>query len=224
VAASPADSGLQQDLAAILMQMGQTQEALQVYTRLLNSPGLDADGLSRIGLGFYQADEYAQAARALQRATEVSPRDRDALEWWARALLAQEEFAAIPAVANRWVQLDPQSQQGFAILAQASNERGDTQAAAAAVQKVSSLTFSVDDLQMRRAPDGGAEVSGAVQNKTLAPGTNVTLVFTFYAESGAALGRVLHTVAVGGQGMNELFQIRFDSAELVGGYGYEVGG
>jgi hypothetical protein len=31
-------------------------------------------------------------------------------------------------------------------------------------------------------------------------------------------------VAVGGQGMNELFQIRFDSAELVGGYGYEVGG
>ena len=149
--------------------------------------------------------------------------DRDALEWWARALLAQSEFAAIPPVANRWLELDPQSQQGYAILAQATNESGDTQGAAAAVQRVSSLQFSVDNLQMRRGPDR-AEVSGGVTNKTMAPGSTVTLVFTFYAANGSPLGTVNHTVALGAQGMSEVFQLTFDSASPVGGYGYTVGG
>ncbi|MDH3206977.1 MAG: tetratricopeptide repeat protein [Gemmatimonadota bacterium] len=223
VAASPNDLELQQDLGAILIQMGDTPAGLEVYTGLLGRPGLDADGLSRIGLGFYQAEDFPRAASALQRAADASPMDRDALEWWARALLAQSEFAAVPPVANRWLELDPQSQQGYAILAQATNESGDTQGAAAAVQAVSSLQFSVDNLQMRRGPDR-AEVSGGVTNKTMAPGSNVTLVFTFYAENGNALGTVNHTVALGAQGMSEVFQLTFDSASPVGGYGYTVGG
>lgn len=224
VAANPDDIALQQDLGAILSQMGDTQGAVQVYTDLMSRPGLDSDGLSRIGLGFYGADEFGQAAMALERAAEVSPMDRDALEWWARSLMADSAWAEIPPVADRWLELDPQSQQGLAILAQASNVSGDTQGAASAIQRVQDLAFSVDNLQMRRNLDGGADVSGAVSNKTLEPGSNVTLVFTFYAESGDTLGTVVHTVAAGAQGMSEVFQLRFDSADAVGGYGYSVGG
>jgi tetratricopeptide (TPR) repeat protein len=224
VAADPDDVELQQDLASILTQMGNTQQAVEVYTALSTRSGLDSDGLSRIGLGFYQAEDYDQAAATLARAVEVSPMDRDALEWWARALLADSAFAQIPAVADRWLALDPQSQQGLAILATASNVNGDTQAAAAAIQKVQALEFSVDNLQMTRIPGGGAEVSGAVSNKMLAQGANVTLVFTFYADGGRPLGTVVHTVAAAAPGMNQIFQLQFDSAEAVGGYGYTVGG
>ena len=224
VTANPNDIALQQDLAAILMQMGDTDEALEVYTSLLSLPGMDSDGLSRIGLGFYQADQFGDAAAALEQAAEVSPMDRDALEWWARSLLADSAHAEIPAVVERWIALDPQSQQGFAILATAANVNGDARGAAAAIERVQALEFSVDNLQMRRTPGVGADVSGAVQNKTLAPGSQVTLLFTFYAESGSPLGTVIHTVAVGAQGMNEVFQLQFDTAEMVGGYGYEVAG
>jgi len=224
VATNPDDLELQQDLGAILAQMGDSEGAVQVYTRLLTRPGLDSDGLSRIGLGFYQADQYAQAATALGRAAELSPMDRDALEWWVRSLMADSAFAQIPPVANRWLELDPNSQQGFAILAQAANVSGDARAAAAAIQRISAIEFSVDNLQMRRDADGGAEVTGAVANKTLATGSQVTLVFTFYAVGGSRLGTVIHTVAVGAQGTSDAFQLRFESADLVGGYSYTVGG
>jgi tetratricopeptide (TPR) repeat protein len=224
VAADPEDIELQQDLAAILGQMGDTQGSVEVYARLLSRPGLNSDGLSRIGMGFYQAQEYGQAAAALERAAEISPMDRDALEWWVRSLMADTAFVEIPPIASRWLELDPQSQQALAILATAHNSNGDAQGAASAIQQVSALEFSVDNLQMRRDPSGGAEVSGGVSNKTLAPGAQVTLVFTFYAESGNRLGTATHTVTVGSQGMSEVFQLRFDSADLVGGYGYTVGG
>jgi tetratricopeptide (TPR) repeat protein len=224
VAAGPNDSEIQQDLAAILMQIGNTQEALQVYNNLMSLPGMDSDGLSRIGLGFYQADQFGEAATALQRAAEVSPNDRDAIEWWARALLADSAFTEVPAVADRWLALDPQSRHGLAILAQAANMNGDTQAAAAAIQRVQELEFSVENLQMRRSPGVGADVSGAVSNTSLAAGVQVTLLFTFYAESGSPLGTVINTVAIGAEGMSEVFQLQFDTAEMVGGYGYEVGG
>lgn len=224
IATSPSDVELRQDLAAILMQVGDTEEALTVYRDLAELPGLSGDGLSRIGLGFYQADQYAEAAATLERAADMNPMDRDAIEWWARALMADSAWAEVPAVTQQWIELDPQSQQAMAILAQAANQNGDTPLAAQTIQRVQALEFSVDNLQMRRYPNGGAEVSGTVANRSLQQGEQVTLVFTFYGESGTPLGDVLHTVAVGGEGMNEVFQLQFDSAELVGGYSYEVGG
>jgi tetratricopeptide (TPR) repeat protein len=224
VAANPNDVALQQDLGAILMQMGETEQALDVYRGLVGRPGLDSDGLTRIGLGFYQADEFDEAAQALGRAAEVSPMDRDAIEWWARALLADSAFAEIPDVADRWVELDPQSRQGHLILAQAANMAGDSPRAAAAVQRVEALEFSVDNLQMTRSRGVGVDVSGAVQNISMNQGQSVTLDFTFYSPSGSALGTASVPVTVGEQGMNEVFQVQFDTTEPVGGYSYEVGG
>jgi len=223
VAQDPDDVAMQQDLGAILMQMGNTDEALQVYGRLLDRPGLNSDDLSRIGLGFYQADQYEQAAQALERAATVSPKDRDAIEWWARALYADSAWTELPPVVNRWVELDPQSQQALAILAQAANSAGNTQLAAQTVQRIQALEFSVDNLQMRRGPTG-ADVSGSASNRTRPQGSTVTLMFTFFGEDGAQLGTVNQTVTLGAEGMSEVFQLRFDSDQYVGGYSYTVGG
>jgi hypothetical protein len=160
----------------------------------------------------------------LERAAEVSPMDRDAIEWWARALYADSVWAELPAVAERWVELDPNSGQGLAILAQAANQNGNTQLASETVARVQALPFSVDNLQMRRLPGGGADVSGSVTNRSLSQGAQVTLVFTFYAESGTPLGNVRHTMNVGAEGMSEVLQLQFDSTEMVGGYSYEAAG
>ena len=94
----------------------------------------------------------------------------------------------------------------------------------ATVETLQNMEYSVDNLQMRRGQDGGAEVSGSVTNRTLSQGSSVTLVFTFYAASGAVLGTASQTVAVGAEGMAEVFQLQFSSAEQVGGYGYQVAG
>jgi tetratricopeptide (TPR) repeat protein len=224
VADDPGNITAKQDLAAILMQTGETEQALVVYRDLASQPGLSSDGLTRIGLGLYQADEYAEAAGVLERAVDTSPTDRDAVEWWARALLADSAWAELPPVAERWLELDPMSGQGHAILAQGANQNGNTTLTAETVRRLEALEYSVDNLQMRRDPSGGADVSGSVTNRTLAQGSPVTLVFTFYRESGTSLGNVSQTVQVGGEGMSQVFQLQFSSAEQVGGYSYEVGG
>jgi tetratricopeptide (TPR) repeat protein len=220
--ANPADLTVTQDLAVILMQMGRTDEALGVYSSLMGRPGLASQDLYRIGIGFYQASDYTRAAEAFGRSVEASRMDRDALEMWARSLQLDSAYTAVPAVAERWIALDPASQIGITVLAQAVNATGDAQRAGEIIRGVEALPVTVGDLELRRLVEGGAQVSGSVTNRTLAPGSNVTLTFTFYSESGAQVGTATQRVTVGTPAMAEVFQLDFSSTEAVGGYGYQL--
>jgi tetratricopeptide (TPR) repeat protein len=216
----PGNIPMTQDLAAILMQMGNEAEALEVYESLLAQPSrLGAQDYYRIGVGFYQVDDYGRAAEAFGQAAERSRMDRDAIEMWARSLQLDSAYAAVPSVAERWVELDPASQIAITVLAQAVNAAGDVARAGEIIRRVDTLPVTVDDLQMRRF-DGGAQVSGAVSNKTLQQGSTVTLAFTFYNDAGNQIGTATQQVRVGAPGMSEVFQVEFQSTQPVGGYGY----
>lgn len=219
---NPGDIQMAMNLAATQMQSGDEAGAMEIYGRLLNDPAVGPTDLYRIGIGFYQGADYERAAEAFGRAAEANRMDRDALEMWARSLQIDSVYAAVPDVAERWIELDPNSQNALLIYAQSANQLGDGQTAGELVQRIEALEVTVDELQMRRYPSGGAQVTGTVSNQDLSAGTSVTLTFTFYSIDGAQLGTVDHTVSVGEQGMSELFQIEFDSAQQVGGYGYTL--
>ncbi|MGB1657654.1 MAG: tetratricopeptide repeat protein [Longimicrobiales bacterium] len=221
-AANPDDVELKRGLAAILMEMGNEAEATAVYMDMMEMPGLDSETLFSIGVGFYQSSDYVNAATAFGNASIASVNDRDALEMWARSLQLDSAYADIPAVAERWIDLDPHGQNGWLILAQAANQIGDSETTQEAIQSVDALDFIVNDLQLRRFGNGGAEVNGSVINKQLSQGDTVTLRFTFYADDGTPIGSVTETVTVGGVDMAQVFNIQFDSAERVGGYGYRA--
>lgn len=222
VAENPEDVELKRGLAAILMELGRQDEAFAVYDELLTMPGLDAPTLFSIGVGFYQGEDYGRAAEAFGAAAEQSVNDRDALEMWTRSLQLDSAYAEVPAVANRWIELDPNSRNGWTILAQATNQLGDQAATQEAIRMVESLEVSVRDLQMTRYGGGGASVTGSLVNHSLDPGTPVTLRFTFYDDQGAPLGTVTETLSAGQADMAEVVQIEFQSTEQVGGYGYEL--
>ena len=116
------------NLATVLMNAGDEAGALEVYVELLGQPGLSGQDLYAIGVGFYQANDYVNAVRAFETAAQQNPKDRDALEMWARSLLLDELHAEIPPVAQQWIELDPYSQTGYLIWAQAANLSGDTEA------------------------------------------------------------------------------------------------
>ena len=220
-AADPENVEPVQSLATVLMQMGNEAEALEVYTGLLSRSGLSGEDYYTIGVGLYRGSDYEQAARAFSGAADVSPLDRDALEMWARSMQLDSSYADVPAVVERWIALDPNSQNAYLILAQASNLGGDLETTQQAIRQVEALEVSIEQLQIRRS-DGGGVVSGSLTNKTLTQGASVTLRFTFYSEAGDPIGTVTESVTVAAEGMAEIFQIQFDSTEYVGGYGYEV--
>ncbi len=222
LAENPGDIQMAMNLAATQMQTGDEAGAMEIYGRLLDDPAVGPTDLYRIGIGFYQGGDYERAAEAFGRAAEANRMDRDALEMWARSLQIDSVYADVPDVAERWIELDPNSQNALLIYAQSANQMGDGQTAGELVQRIEALEVTVDELQMRRYPSGGAQVTGTVSNQDLSAGTSVTLTFTFYSIDGGQLGTVDHTMSVGEQGMSELFQIEFDSTQQVGGYGYTL--
>lgn len=222
LAENPGDIQMAMNLAATQMQTGDEAAAMEIYGRLLNDPAVGPLDLYRIGIGFYQGGDYERAAEAFSQAAEANPMDRDALEMWTRSLQIDSVYAEVPDVAERWIELDPNSQNALLIYAQSANQIGDSQLAGELVQRIEALDVTVGELQMRRYPSGGAQVTGTVGNQGLEPGTPVTLTFTFYSVDGTQLGTVDHTVSVGEQDMSEVFQVEFESAEQVGGYSYTL--
>lgn len=222
VAQNPEDLTLKRSLGQILTETGDEAGAAAVYEDILATPGLTAEDMYIVGVGFYQMSDYGRAAGAFADAAGASPNDRDALEMWARSLQIDSVYAEVPPVARRWAELDPNSQNAWLVLAQAANAMGDQGTTTAAIQAVDGLDVVVNDLQLRRFATGGGQVNGSVINKKLIPGASVTLTFTFYASDGAPLGTVTETAAVGQIDMAELFDIQFDSAQRVDGYGYEL--
>lgn len=221
-AEDPGNIAVIQNMAAILMQLGRESEAVGIYDQLLSRPGLNAQDFYRIGVGFYNAADYGRAADAFGRGVGLAPRDRDGTEMWARSLLLDSAYAAVPAVANRWMELDPASQNAIAILAQSTNFGGDPQGAAAAMRRVEQLFVIVDDLEMRGAGGTAVTVIGSVANRNIAAGDRVTFTFTFYSASGQALGTATAQATVQGTGEKQVFQVDFESTQPVAGYGYTV--
>jgi tetratricopeptide (TPR) repeat protein len=221
-ASDPSNLGYKLDLAAVLMELGNVSESVAVYEDILSTPGLTGPDYYRVGVGFYQAEDFASAARGFSEAANQNARDRDAVEMWARSLQLDSLWAEIPAVAQRWVELDPYSQSGWAILAQAANANGDAETTQQAMNAIQGLEVSVDQLELQRFGDGGGVVGGSLVNKTLEAGASVTLVFTFYGTAGDSLGTASATVSLGEPDTAQFFEVEFDSTETVGGYSYEL--
>lgn len=221
LAENPDDVETARNLAAMLVQMGNTQEAFQVYDDLLNRPGLTSVDLYNIGVGFYQGSDYKRSAQAFMKAAQASPKDRDALEMWTRSLQIDSAYAEIPPAAERWIELDPNSQTAYLILAQAVNQNGDSQRASQVVGQIEALKVVVNDLQLIRSLDG-ARVTGSVLNKQLDAGTSVTLDFTFYDTSGNPVGTGSKTVTVGEVDSPTSFEVDLTSSATIAGYGYTL--
>jgi tetratricopeptide (TPR) repeat protein len=217
----PEDLAMRRNLAALLLQTGDTARAFQVYEELMAQPGLTNVDFYAIGVGYYQGGDYGRAAMAFKGAADRAKKDRDALEMWTRSLQIDSMYDEVPAAAEQWLALDPSNQNAMLILAQAVNHGGDEAKATELVHRIEALPFTVNDLQLMRREDG-ARVTGAVLNKSLAAGTQITLGFTFYDAAGNTLGTQAVTVTVGQTDMSETFDIMYSSTAKVDGYGYTV--
>ena len=220
------------NLAGIYAQTDQPDSAAAVYGRLLQRSDLKPSDMYMVGVGYYNMQRYADAQRAFERGAEAAPRDRDAIEMLTRSIQLQHQrdstmvtpaaLEQLKAVAERWIALDPNSRIGHVILTAAVNRSGDEQRTTELIETMEALAFNVADLQMSRNPSGGANVTGDVQNLNGAPGTPVTLNFTFYDVRGNAVGTQSARVTLGAAESRTPLQVSLSSDQQVDGYGYTI--
>ncbi len=233
LAKDPTNLEYLQLLGNVYATNNEADSAKATYHKVLAHGDLTPQQYYQIGVGFYQLDDWTDASGAFQKAADMSPKDRDAIEMWARSLqLANEDAdstqaAPVPldqilSATQRWAALDPYSRNALLIEAQTANKMKNSDLANQLVDKIQSLPISVQDLALRRRPDGGATLNGSVMNVSSDAGKTVTLNVTFYDNSGQALGTKSVQVSLPAKDAREDFNVDFDSDQTVGGYDYTV--
>jgi len=232
----PANVVFQRSLASIYVQLEMPDSARAVYDEILSHEGLSQGDFYQAGLGLYQIELYDRAADAFQTAFELAPMDRDAAEMWARSLqlenapgsspdsINQEALAELVEAAELWLELDPQSNNAYVILAQTENRLGNQERAQELITAVDALPIHTDQLQLTKLGSGGGTLSGVIKNNVAEANAPLTINVTFFGAGETPLGEGSVTVGLPPQDATQVFQIPFESDQEIMGYTYTIEG
>jgi len=214
----PEDVEVQAQLAAALSGMGREDEARALYESMLSEEGLELTQVFSLGIGLFRSGQYMPAAEAFQRVTEMQPASRDAWFNYANSLFAAEAWEQLAAAGSRLIALDPLGENAHLMTARARLELGDRAGAIELLDVVDQAPVFVDALQMQRS---GTTVTlfGRVSSNALAPGTPLSLRFTFYGEGGTAIGSETLDVTAPEEGESSSFEVPFRQSASAYSYG-----
>jgi len=221
VALFPEDVMLVGNYGAALVLAGQNDRAMQVFDQLLSRSDLNARDYFIIGVGLYEANELAQAARAFEQAHRRVPQDREALYNFVQSLYFADMLTELLEPAQALVQIDPNNRNAYSFIAQALVHASREQEAVSFLERQQALPFDVAGLNMGVFPDAVA-VAGQATNRNAAPGSTVRLRFHFYDLQGASVGTQDVTVTLGAVEAPVGFQVDLATTRDVIGYRYEV--
>jgi tetratricopeptide (TPR) repeat protein len=220
LAADPQNVALQGKLAAaIAAQDGRAAEAQAIYNELLGRTDLDAATLMEVGVVLFQQQDFARAAEAFQRVTQLRPNSRDAWYNYSNALYAAESWETLVPVAEQLIVLDPLNYDASLILARAYRDAGQQPNALGELQRMDAVPIKLQKLETRQGA-GRTTVRGEVIGNQAAAGTPVQIRFTFFGESGAEMGTETVTISAPAKDATAPFEVVLESETPAIGYRY----
>ena len=216
----PDDSQARSALAIALASTGQGDDALTIFDEILGSEDAAPLDYYNAGVSLYTAERFEQAVLGFEKSLERAPMFRDALQNVTQSLNALDDYEAQVPYSERLLELDPYNEYGHQLHIRALVQVGRQADGVALLDHLQALPFVTDLLQLQPINEG-ASVSGVALNKTLEPGTTITLRFTFYDNDRNPLGTEDVEVTISDPDVPHRFQITFDAETQVLGYGYE---
>ena len=222
--------------AAALSAAGMIEAAQVIYDELLAGEGLGIRDYYNVGVGLYQADDFANAAAAFGKVVAGSPQNREALYNQANSLILAEDYEACVPVAMQLLDLDGFNRENHTTLglclARAGNDQDAVEhlcrgndphdAVLAGCEIFELLAFSIGNGRLETAGGGGGTVIAEFTNTSLEPGTQVTIRVHFNGVDGATVGTTSLRVEAPAQGETTTFQADLASDEEVLGYYFQV--
>ena len=216
----PDDAEARSSLAVVLAASGQAENALAIFDEILGrEDGAPLDYFNA-GVSLYTADQLDQAVIGFEKAIQRVTMYRDALQNLAQTLYLLESPEAQIPYSERLLELDPHNEYGYQMHVRALVQAGRQADAVAALNIMQELPFVTDNLQLQPMSNG-TNISGIAINKTLPPGTSITLRFTFYDNDGTPLGTEDTEITLSDPEVAHEFQVSFEADQQVLGYGYE---
>jgi tetratricopeptide (TPR) repeat protein len=216
----PDDADARSSLAMALVASGQADNALGIFDEILaREDGAPLDYFNA-GVSLYTADQLDQAIIGFEKAIERVPMYRDALQNLVQTLNVLESHEAQIPYSERLLELDPHNEYGYQMHIRALVQMGRQADAVDLLDIMRELPFVTDNLQVQPMSNGST-VAGMAVNKTLPPGTAITLRFTFYDNDGNPLGTEDTEITLSDPEVAHQFQVEFGADQEVLGYGYE---
>lgn len=222
LAENPDDVQALTNLAVTMVQMEQPDSARALYDQLLTRDDLNDQQYFNAGVGLYQIGEQELAAEAFTTVVERSPYHRDALQSLVQTLALLEDNETVLPHAQRLLELDPRNDIGNRVLARALLQTGDEDAGMEVYEEGQAWPWVMENLQLQPRTSGGGIVQGSLQNRSLEPGSTITLEFTFYGQGGSELTTQTVDVEAPDEEMSQVFNFQVQTEERIAGYSYEV--
>ena len=216
----PDDSQARSSLAMVLAQTGQGDDALSIFDEILDSEDSPPLDYFNAAVSLYQAEQFDKAVVGFTKAVERVPMYRDGLQNLSQTLNLLEDYEGQVPYSERLLELDPHSTFAYQMHIRAMVQVGREPEGVALLDIMQALPFEIDGLQLQPMASG-ASVSGTAINKTLEPGTSITLRFTFYDNDGSPVGSEDVEVTISDPDVAHTFQVAFDGETQLLGYGYE---
>ena len=222
LAENPDDLMVLGNLATVLTQMEMADSAQALYDRILQRPDISEGDLFNVAVGLYQIENYEMAALSFAGVLEMNPMHRDAALNLAQTLSIAEDYEGLIPASQALAELDPRNALAYIYQARAFSETDRTQDANEIFREYQDFGYEISELQMQPYEDGGARLTGQIQNHTKDVGSTVTLRFHFGGEGGVEIGTLDVNITVPEAEAFGAFDAEFSSSEYVRGYRYEV--
>ena len=206
------------DLAAVLMDLGRSDEAREVYAELLADPNVQGAVLFSLGIASFRAGRFDQASEIFAEVVERQPYSRDAWFNYTNALFASEDWEEITRRGDRLLDTDPLSETVAIIRARAHLELGEEEAARQYLEQIITAPLFLEGLQLS-AQATETLVQGRVVGNLEEGGRELRVRFHFI-EEGVELGSQILDLRAPPEGESTPFQVRWPGRATA--YRYEV--
>lgn len=214
----------QSNLSVAYMQLGDDERAREIHEALFEQADeLMAQEIMMIGVGFFEGEDYEQAAEAFRVILERVPSHREAWFNLAQAYSASEEWESIVEIGDELIENNTHTRSIYQLVAQAHVHLDDEQTAVEYLDRMEELPVDLVQLQMEPIPGQGAVVVGQFINVGMNPGDPVEIQISFLGGDGSEIGsETVQVEAPAGEEDVATFQAEYATEEEVGGYSYEV--
>lgn len=217
----PDDLMAELNYAVALTMAGDPTAAQPTFTKLLARDDLTVDQWNQVGVGLYEAEAFGDAVTAFQKARELNPYDRDALNNLATSALEAGDLEMAAELGSLLVERYPYDFDAYTLLANAASQGDDAARALQMIQERGKLTFSLENVQLRERGEAAYVVEGLVMGRSDEVGGQVTVPIEFLNQQGEVAATEQLQLVVPANGETEIFQVELTSDQPIAGFRFQ---
>ena len=206
--------------AIALMDDGDVEGAQGIFADLMQRDDLSFRQWTQVGIGLYRADNYDAAREAFSKAHTMHPWNKEVLVNLANAEYYGEKFDVLAFRADTLISRYPYEVVNYNLQANAYRELDRSDEALAVLERRDALPFEIISSQLVPQGDNAYMVEIQALNRTLPPGSEVSIPLVLHGETGQALkvDRLVFTMPEQSEGAS--FQVQLESEDPVAGFSY----